>query len=545
MIILENNNGFKWEKDFGYNFKGYFYYKNNIYKGKEAIELLKKINNFKEFEKFVAEINGIFAIIINKQKIWIAVDNSRSFPIFYSNDYKYISDSIDYIKEYINVSLDEVSLAEMLLGHNCSSGKTVYNEIKQVQLGEVIELFGNNINSKFYFKHIHLNIEREKSKLLNEFSLVLERVFDRLIESLDGKCALVPLSGGYDSRLIVSMLKKKNYKNVICYTYGNKNDYEVNYSRRIAKELGYKWYFIEYSKEKWKDFLKDEKTFKYLNYCSNDSSLPHIQDFIAISTLKNNNMIPENSIVIPGFCGDLPAGSFIINENDLQTMSKEDLCEYIFNKHFINFKTNREIKNIIKERISLYLNKMQQDEIKDFEEYISLYEGWFTSDRPSLWVVNSNRVNEFFDLEWRIPLWDSEFLKFWYSLSTKYRKNCNLYIEWIFNNLFIPLKIDILKPKKYIIKDKNDNNLKLFCKSIIKKILIFISMNLGIDLYKRNNINNYNVLAIYIYKLIKNKDIFNYDFQSVHQIESLWWCEYKYGSDNVRKIIKKGELYDK
>lgn len=537
MIILNNNKGFKWYTNEKCNFKGYFYYKDNYYEKEDALDLLSRIDSYDEFRNLINQINGCFAIIIKSNQIWIAVDIARSIPIFYTTDGMYISDSAEHINEIINSEIDTTSLAEMLLSYNCSSGNTVYSYIKQVQLGEIVQINKDCIRSEFYFKHIHDNKDTLRENLLSKFTEVSEEVFDRLIDSLNGRTVIIPLSGGYDSRYIIAMLKKKGYSNVICYTYGNENDYEVQYSKKIAKTLGYKWYFVEYTKQMWKNFFEDKKKDDYFEYTHNHSSLPHIQDFLALKTLIKEERIPKDSIVIPGFCGDLPAGSFVNKDIEGLISNKNELVEYIFSKHFINTKCNSEIERCIKERIYDYLDSMDVQNF-DYEGIISLYESWFTSDRPSMWVVNSNRVYEFFNLEWRMPLWDKVFLEFWYSVKSDFRIECNLYIEWLFENLFIPLSIDMKKPG--VSKFVNNKPIERELKILIKRLLIYIGMKIGIDLYKRNNINNYNEASIYFYKMIKNKKCFDYNFQSVHQLEALWWCEHRYGVEYVKEVLKKG-----
>jgi asparagine synthase (glutamine-hydrolysing) len=61
---------------------------------------------------------------------------------------------------------------------------------------------------------------------------------------------VVPLSGGLDSRIIVAMLKRLGVEDVICFTYGKKGNREAEISRQVAEALGYRWYFVEYTKEK-------------------------------------------------------------------------------------------------------------------------------------------------------------------------------------------------------------------------------------------------------------------------------------------------------
>ena len=53
------------------------------------------------------------------------------------------------------------------------------------------------------------------------------------------------------------MLKKYNYKNVVCYTYGRKDSFEIENSQKTAKTLNFEWHFIEYKDDLISDFLID------------------------------------------------------------------------------------------------------------------------------------------------------------------------------------------------------------------------------------------------------------------------------------------------
>lgn len=543
MIKLIRNEGFRWIEKDEYYFKGYFYYKNKFYYDNEAVNCLYKIKSFEILKKFLKEITGCFAIVIqNNNEIWCANDVSRSIPIFYSEENFIVSDCVEQIKKRISCKIDDVSLGEILLSHGCSSGHTIYNNINQVKLGEVVKISKHKVVSEYYFQHIKKTIFNERTNELFKFTTISENIFDRLMNSLDGKKVVVPLSGGYDSRYIISMLKKKKCKDVICYTYGNENDYEVQYSKKIAENLGYDWYFVEYSNEKWEKFFEEKSFLDYFHYSHNYCSLPHIQEYIALKELKERNIIPQNSVIIPGFCGDFPAGSFVIKENEFNIKDLNELVEFIFGNHFNNTKCNQEIEKKIKERIMKRLIDISlENNINkyDYEDLIKLYECWFCGDRVTNWVVNSNRLYEFFGFEWRMPLWDIEFLNFWYELQLDYRINCNLYIEWLFENLFVPMNINFLKPKSIL---RKENILKRKVKFILKKIIIYFSFKFKIDMYKRNNINNYNIVALNFYNLLGNKKIFSFNFNSVHQIKAIWWAEYKYGSENIKRIVKNRNL---
>ena len=61
-------------------------------------------------------------------------------------------------------------------------------------------------------------------------SQIIENTFIRLVNSLKGKTAVIPLSGGFDSRLIAVMLKKHN---LIILTFLPHTEWPIHYGRKI------------------------------------------------------------------------------------------------------------------------------------------------------------------------------------------------------------------------------------------------------------------------------------------------------------------------
>ncbi|MDI2587661.1 asparagine synthase-related protein [Psychrobacillus sp. NEAU-3TGS] len=130
---------------------------------------------------------------------------------------------------------------------------TLYTNVKQIQAGEylVFDKKNKELRTSHYFKFHHGEYSKKnQDELVEELDQVHVRVFQRLIDSLEGRPAILPLSGGYDSRLIAVMLKRLGYENVICFTYGLCSNWEVKISKMVAEQLGFKWIFVPYEKKK-------------------------------------------------------------------------------------------------------------------------------------------------------------------------------------------------------------------------------------------------------------------------------------------------------
>ena len=69
-----------------------------------------------------------------------------------------------------------------------------------------------------------------------------------------------------------------------------------------------------------------------------------------------------------------------------------------------------------------------------------IYENWEYRERQCKYVVNGQKVYEFFNFDWFLPLWDSEFVKFWTTVPLDLRYKQNLYkkylTDWNYRDIF-------------------------------------------------------------------------------------------------------------
>jgi len=113
----------------------------------------------------------------------------------------------------------------------------------------------------------------------------------------------IPLSSGLDSRLIAGVAAKAGV-NATAYAWGGKNTTDVNYSRQIAKTLGFQWKHIELQK----DFLK-EYTPRWLSMFGSALNVHGMYQMCFLDALKMQSDVPITS----GFIGDTLSGDAILD----------------------------------------------------------------------------------------------------------------------------------------------------------------------------------------------------------------------------------------
>lgn len=452
VVLLEYNYGFIWKNKNKLHFKGYIFYQDNLLTIDDLESLLNTITSINEFQIILKSFIGTFSFVFeNQDSLYAAVDPTRTFPLFYhaKNESIIITDNT-YTSSFKDFKKNLETNQQVLGMRFVLGNKTSLLDVYQIQAGECIS-FNKYLKSKTYhnFSISPDELHDEIELLPHQFQNVLSNAIKRIIESVSGRTLVVPLSGGYDSRLVLSLLYKENYKNVICFTYGNNDDEEVKISKKVAESLGYKWVLFETTKNYIPNrYLYSNEFENFSKFSYNNVSMIHLQDYLFVKKIHDEKMIPDDAIFLPGHTGDVVAGNHLYDYDDT-IITRSKYINQIIKRHFVlkEYTKNMAIEDVLKEYYDL--NKLPHSLIDNFN----------VKERQAKFIVNSLRNYEFFGYEHRIVLWDQEVSNFLRNLPFKLKLNSNFYKTQIFNNYFNELKID------YIPKSKT-NNLAFFMKKI-------------------------------------------------------------------------------
>lgn len=450
-VDLINNNGKSWCHGEGFYVKGFAFYGNVLLRDMDlGIHIFRAIEKEK-LNDVLLKLNGNFSAIIKfDSKLYLISDKIRSYPIIFglSTEGKWlISDNGNlFIKNKTNLRWDDISIAEFYAMGFVSGNNTLITGVSTVDCGEyvILDITGNQFRVQ-YFEYICPKIKFNKEQHLISAYKSLEEAFKRTIESIDvDNQIIIPLSGGYDSRLIACLCKKFKLKNVLCYTYGRNNSFEVSTSNEVAKVLGFKWYFVEYTSNDFENAIKSELFIKFSDFSGNLNSIPHVQEFMAIKKLKEEGIIREGAVVIPGFCGDVFGGSKVpheVYEWSLGDFNIKKIVDLIYHHFYDLNELYPEWQNKVRKRIS---NEFNELDIRDEDNLLNNYEQWCINNRLAKYIINSLRVYEFFGMDWRMPLWDDKYALIWYQLPWR-DKSPAILSEFMFNNYFIRYGVDYKK----------------------------------------------------------------------------------------------------
>lgn len=426
--------GYPWFSSKDIFVKGYLFDKDKrIRKGNALISFFEEVNTEEAFRQKLKEANGIFSVIIKKDnQVFFAVDRTRTFPLFYRVEEKETVISDD--AETAAGSRRELSMSakkEFLLTGFVTGKDTLLSHVKQVQAGEYVLCSEFLVKSCFYHHLVPAQPLCANAPFLTEtLQALIEETGERLVTALDGRTAVIPLSGGYDSRLIAVLLKKNNYRKVICYTYGIPSSPEVRISQKVAAQLGFPWYFIHYTHKLLEGFEQSAHFQSYFPFAGNYTSSFFLQDYFAVKYLKEHALIPENAVFVPGHTGDFLAGGHLT-----PGLNAENLIRSIFRKHF----------GLRKADLSGFREKIE-DSLLPVDVYAN-YENWDLKERQAKFIINSNRIYEYWGFEHLMPLWDNALAAFFPDIGLKYRLNKKLYDLVLFRYYFNPNEVAFISGK--------------------------------------------------------------------------------------------------
>ena len=486
-ITLKINKGFKWYKTATFFFKGYFYVDDLFYEKEKALKYVSKIENSHQFKELLSTLNGVFTLVFkDDNKLYIASDITRSFPVFYTlqNNQFFFSDDIFYLKNLFKIDdFDKLSEIEFKASNYTHGKKTLLKNMFQIQPSEYVIVENNSIVESDFFYSYAIQKESPDSyaDLKNQAVIAFENSFKRFVDSLGNKTAVIPLSGGYDSRLIAVMLKKYQYKNVICFTYGNKNSFEIENSKKVAKELDFKWFFVDYNSKLIEGYIHTDEFKEYAHFAGKLSSMPYLQEFFAVKYLQKENIITDDAIFIPGFAGDILGGSEFyktIPEN-LKTIEIESL---ILAKKLDNYKLSNQDEIKLKKELTKNLKRFDESYHQKLPE--TVFEDYNIKERIAKYVFNSASFYAFFGYEYRFPFWDKELLDFFKTVPIKYKVMKTLFDDVLIETYFKPqnvyFKKEIQPTTKAIELQKIKNKIKPLLPTFIKQKVL-----------EKNDWNNY------------------------------------------------------
>ncbi len=412
--------------------RGYAFSPNDQLLRGEALAAYVDVPGEHEWASRLKSLNGIYAVIRNAPDFAAAaIDISRIFPLFFRHDADAITITDDpYALVRHGDKLSSLGVKQYLASGNTFDGYTLVDSIRQLRPAEYLTSDGSHAPTF----SLCVPLADVHTPSPDSFSACLDHVFSRLISSLDGRQVVLPLSGGYDSRLIACMLHKHGYKNVVCFTAGRPDNVEVQVSPQVAKTLGFKFYNIDTTVPELVELISSSNP-DFVRYSRHLGSLTNFQwlfEYAAVIRLRQLDAIAPDAVFVPGHTADVAAGSSITRAVLHADASIGYMVSALLHDNF-EYGGDKSLRPFVADCLK-----------RSFSQGVapwSLFQNFITRDVNVPNINNSARVYEFFVHEVRLPFYDAEFLSFFAHVPLDDLLLCRFYSDYVNNHVFKPLGV--------------------------------------------------------------------------------------------------------
>jgi len=262
-------------------------------------------NNSIEYDRFLK-------LQIDDGVIEIENDYAGSIPVYYSNREYFSLSNIEPCTVFDSGTTQKDLSFENLYGFmrymHFILDETVYNHI-----------FSMLPDSKYHLKLQNLTVDHTDLKTVKssnencnlsdkEVADKLNDLNDYLVSRSLGKHdqIILPLSSGYDSRMILASLSKNKdmAEKLYCYTYGSIGSVEVEAARRLTDLFNIHWDFIDLPCK----FLSKKYIDDIYNVFGSSLHMHGMYQLEFFNEIKKKISINDNSCLTSGFMTGVPAG---------------------------------------------------------------------------------------------------------------------------------------------------------------------------------------------------------------------------------------------
>lgn len=412
--------------------------------GSESIPPAKR---WEAISEKLRALDAHFAIIIDRPDgVFISADTVRSIPVFYTPAPFLASNCARTLhKNMKRPKLSDTGLLEFKMSGYCLGDHTLFEGLNQVLPGEFIwfDKRSGNIERFRYFQYYPIEPETfDSTAMLECIDESLNSITRNIIERAGDSAIVLPLSGGWDSRLLLAKFHQWNAPRIITFSYGPRGNYEAMAAREIAAILNVPWIDrTTHNGRNAKRLFRELERSECMRFADGLSSIPVMEQYETLATLKREKLIPEDSFIVNGQTGDFVTGGHIQQAFMAPETGFDDVFEWIMNKHFglwthLGPQANQEtLRKRIVDTMGEHFNHLDTP-----WKLASAYESWEWQERQSKYVVNGQRLYEYFGYSWALPLWRPAFMNLWAEVPMRDRFAQGLFSRYLYRynyeNLF-------------------------------------------------------------------------------------------------------------
>jgi asparagine synthase (glutamine-hydrolysing) len=380
-------------------------------------------------EQWLKSLHGHFALIFegwvaDRKIVFAAVDQVRSVPVFFAVGAHGLVVS-DHAPRLVNElalgTVNETAALSLAMAGYTIGTDTLHEQLHQLGPGQWLHAAGYTYERHRYATWSPWRANRAATVADQQMAAdVTLAMLETLVSAASGRPIAIALSAGLDSRVVASGLSHIGARNVRCYAYGLPGNYEAAASRAIAEKLGFDWTFVPLTRKSQRRAFNSQLIEEYLLFADSRSATPVLNDLTVTQQLLKSGFIDEETLIVNGNSGDFISGMHIApalrtreGRQDAEVM-RDEVVDALIVKHFRLWTSLATTANDARIRTRL---RRELDQLApasgEPEQRHGLYEAMEFRDRQSKFVIGRQRIYEFLGLEWALPLWDQDYLKFW------------------------------------------------------------------------------------------------------------------------------------
>lgn len=372
-------------------------------------------NSVERLEEWIRRQEGNWAaLLMTPEAAYLMTDQARSFPLHVAlGSTTYVTSTIEALRGRVPFALNADAAAEFAHSGYVFGEETLLEGIVSLPTSCLAVVREGTLVTRqytdFYVEHTDDSErfwELFKEEMLASYSSLLQRA--------NGRQLLIPLSGGIDSRLQLAVLRELDAPNVVNFTYGKANSAEARISQRTAALAGFDWVFVEQDGARVAQAWNRPGNNGFLRHAWEGNALPHIQDWYALSKLRELDQIQDDAIVAPGH-------TVVGNQHHAEVLqpgtsvTKARFARAIAENHFsLRRRPDRAMAApYTAAKISSFMNEHWADggaqQRSEMMHHINL------DNRQAKYITNSVRAYEYFGFDWALPMYERRFHELWLS----------------------------------------------------------------------------------------------------------------------------------
>ncbi|WP_158247684.1 asparagine synthase-related protein [Actinomyces qiguomingii] len=371
----------------------------------------------------------------------IDTDHTRSHHLLFARvgEKWIVSDDPDRLRQHVGLWRRDDEAADVFLHTGFVVGtRTLVREVRATPAASTVLLhpdgtWESRLWDSYRYSDDPITSEVDYSAA---YDAAMDQAVGRLLECTGGRQLVLPLSGGLDSRLLAIWLKRLKAPRIAAFTYSKPGARETGISRSVAEALGIDWFSIDLDPVKMAQRWASAEGTSFQAATWGMTSLPHVQDWYALTTIREQSLIDDDAVLLPGFAAVLRPGyalpRWLGGARDLLSSSptRTEVLTAIARNHATVQGSSNAWRHLplLREEIL----RSEKETPPTGERGVQGLMSWFNvRERQAKYINNSTKAYEFFGYDWALPMLDSEVWDCWLRGSEQLTATRDWYARYI------------------------------------------------------------------------------------------------------------------